>query len=95
MNGQVRYGKRLYYAAENPFLGNRLCLNLSASIQPNARLTQDFELHLAAVQAQEDGFMVYDLNLILSRTTYQFNRNLFLRALIQYDSYNRAFSAMH
>ncbi len=89
MNGQVRYGKRLYYAAENPFLGNRFCLNLSASIQPNARLTQDFDYTWQRFKRKEDGFMVYDLNLILSRTTYQFNRNLFLRALIQYDSYNR------
>ena len=89
VNGRLRYGNRLYYHSTDPFLGRQFSLTLSTRFQPSSRLTQDIDYTYQRFKRKEDLNPIYDLNLIASRTSYQFNRNLFLRALIQYDSYNR------
>lgn len=89
LHGQLRYGRRLYYHPSQPFLGRRLSVDLSLDLQPDSRLSQSFEYTYQRFSRLEGAGLVYDLNLIASRTSYQFNRSLFLRALIQYDSYNK------
>lgn len=89
LNGRIRMGRRLFYDPVDPFLGNQLSWTISATLQPNSQLTQDFEHTYQRFDLPNGGPKVYDLNLLVSRTTYQINRFLFLRALIQYDSYNR------
>ncbi len=39
-----------------------------------------------AFDRESTGERVYDLDIVNSRTTYQFTRSFFLRALVQYDS---------
>jgi hypothetical protein len=82
-----RAGKRLYYDLLDPFLGNQTNISIKAGLQPNAKLAQDFEYTYQQFDRISDGKLIYDLNMLASRTTYQFNKYLFLRALIQYDSY--------
>ena len=89
LQGRLRAGRRLYYDREDPFLGNQLSWTLSATFQPNSQLTQDLEHTYQRFSRPAGGGLVYDLNLLVSRTTYQINRHLFLRALVQYDSYSR------
>ncbi len=87
--GRFRVGRRLLYDPENPFLGNQLSWTISATLQPNSQLTQDVEHTYQRFARPAGGGLVYDLNLLVSRTTFQFNRHLFLRALVQYDSYRK------
>lgn len=80
-------GKRLFYDPDDPFLGNRLSFIFALRFQPNPKLTQDLEYTYQHFKRSSDSSLVYDLNILVSRTTFQFNKYLFIRALVQYDSY--------
>jgi len=83
--GSFYLGKSLYYAG--PFLGHKLSFFFQTQIQPNYKFTQDFEYQYQNFTRASDDIRIYDLNILISRTTYQFNKYLFIRALLQYDSY--------
>ncbi|MCP4220084.1 MAG: carbohydrate binding family 9 domain-containing protein [bacterium] len=80
-------GKALYYDPEAPFSGDRFNFYASVRFQPSTRIIQDFEYRYQSFKKASDGEKVYDLNILVSKTTYQFNKYLFFRALVQYDSY--------
>jgi hypothetical protein len=79
--------KYIYYDQEDPFLGDRFRLHTAATIQPNDKLNQHFSYQYLSFDRRADGERIYDYHIFLSRTTYQFNKYLFIRALIQYDSF--------
>ena len=83
----ISYGKLLYYAG--PYLGHRTNFMINTILQPNHKFTQNFEYQYEHFTRASDGVKVYDLNILISRTTYQFSKHLFIRALIQYDSYQK------
>lgn len=87
LHGSAGYGTALRYDSADPFLGKRIKFHLGATYQPNDRITQAVEYTYQDFHRQTDREHVYDLNILVSRTTYQFNRSLFVRALVQYDSY--------
>jgi hypothetical protein len=41
------------------------------------------------MDSKTDGSNLYDISIVRSKTTYQFNDKLFLRAYIQYDDYRK------
>jgi hypothetical protein len=79
--------KYIYYDPVNPFLGNRFRLHSAATFQPNNKLNQRFSYQYTSFDRRADGERIYDYHILSSHTTYQFNRYLFIRALVQYDSY--------
>jgi hypothetical protein len=87
LHGSVGYGSALRYDSTDPFLGNRVKFHLGATWQPNGRITQAIEYTYQDFHRQSTNEHVYDLSILVSRTTYQFSRSLFVRALVQYDSY--------
>ncbi len=91
LNGslRLRYGNRLYYDEEDPFTGKRLRLTLNARIQPSEKLSQDLGYTKEHFTRSSDKTNIYDLDIFFSRTTFQFNKYLFFRALIQYDNYSK------
>lgn len=91
LNGSIslRYGNRLYYDEEDPFTGKRLRLTLNARVQPSEQLTQDVGYTKERLTRSSDETRIYDLDIFFSRTTFQFNKYLFFRALIQYDNFSK------
>ncbi|MCK5221806.1 MAG: hypothetical protein KAR14_09515, partial [Candidatus Aminicenantes bacterium] len=91
LNGSIsmRYGKRLYYDEENPFTGRRLRLTLEATMQPSENIKQDLGYTHESFIRSSDDEKIYDLDIFFSRTTFQVNKYLFFRALIQYDNYSK------
>lgn len=79
--------KRIYYDEVNPFLGDRSRIHLAATLQPNDKLNQRFSYGYTSFERHSDAEKIYDYHIFLSHTTYQFNKYLFIRGLIQYDSY--------
>ena len=78
-------GPAIFYDIDNPFQGRSYNVSAGVTLQPNERITQsiDFDhVHFS----RESGATVYDVNIVNSRTTYQFNRNFLVRLLAQYDS---------
>jgi len=89
VSGNLRYGKRLYYDEANPFTGRRLQATLDARLQLTENLSQEMGYtHEHFFNSSADR-KIYDLNILYSRTTFQVNRYLFFRALVQYDSYSK------
>jgi hypothetical protein len=87
LSAYFRIGENIYYHPIDPLLGNELAFNFSVNVQPNDKLSQYFEYVYQALDRKTDGQRLYDVDILISRTTYQVNRYLFLRAIFQYDSY--------
>lgn len=85
----ISTGRSLFYSLSNPFLGDYFSYSLETRFQPGPNLTQEFTLLHKQFDHAIDGDRVYDFDILISRTTYQFNKYLFFRGLIQYDSYEK------
>ncbi len=77
----------IYYYANPAFLGTGYGITATADIQPNSKLNQNFSFTHSDLKA--DGVKLYNVDILYSKTTYQFNKYFFLRALIQYNSYQK------
>jgi hypothetical protein len=60
-------------------------LQVEASFQPSARFNQSISYQREAFD-RLTGESVYRVDIVNSRTTFQFDRRLALRAIVQYDS---------
>jgi hypothetical protein len=85
INGYYSYGDRIYYQGTPPFKGKGSVGLLSLELQPNEKINQYFSFTHSDLSRQ--GQEIYDVNILYSKTTYQFNKYFFLRAVIQYNSY--------
>jgi hypothetical protein len=86
VGGSVRFGDSIYYDTEDPLAGKRRTYIVYADFQPNENLTQSFYYQRQEFDRADNGEHLYNVDIFRSRTTYQFNEYLFLRAVIQYDS---------
>jgi Domain of unknown function (DUF5916)/Carbohydrate family 9 binding domain-like len=85
----VAYGRSLYYDAIDPFLGNSLAARASALFQIGGRFSQDVEFSHNAFDRLTTGERVYTVNLLNTRTTYQFSKELAVRWIARFDSQRR------
>ncbi len=85
----VAYGRSLYYDAIDPFLGNSLAARASALFQIGGRFSQDVEFSHNAFDRFTTGERVYTVNLLNTRTTYQFSKELAVRWIARFDSQRR------
>jgi hypothetical protein len=85
-NGSFVNGSAIYYDPENPYAGRDHSLNVGVTLQPTGRFTEDLSYTHEVFHRADDGRLVYDLDIINSRTTYQFTRFVFVRGTAQYDS---------
>lgn len=86
LEGRYQAGPSIFYDAINPFQGYEREIRTEVTVQPNGRLSQLVEHQRIAFDREATGERVYTLNIINSRTTYQFTRQFFLRGILQYDS---------
>jgi hypothetical protein len=86
LDGQHMVGKAVYYDDDNPFQGEINDMRVGMTLQPSGRLSQALTYRHVSFDRASNGEHVYDLDLIYSRTTYQFSRQFFVRGIVQYDS---------
>jgi len=87
LGGGLTYGNKINYEAQPTYRGKGYEGQFFLVLQPNDKLNQSFTFyHSDLFKGQEK---IYDVNIYYSHTTYQFNRYLFLRAVFQYDSYEK------
>ncbi len=86
LNGEYSIGRAIFYDPVNPFAGRSHDTDIEVTLQPNGRLSQAINYRHIAFDRASTGARVYDLDIIYSRTTYQFTRQFFLRGIVQYDS---------
>jgi hypothetical protein len=84
--GEINNGPAIFYDFDNPFQGDERFISSGVTLQPNQNLSQSIDYRNVRFQRDATGEEVYNVNIVNSRTTYQFNRNFFVRFLAQYDS---------
>ncbi len=86
LNGQYFTGAAVFYDPTDPFQGEVQDGRLNVTFQPSGRFTQSLEYRRVSFDRESTGEPVYDLDIINSRTTYQFTRQFYVRGIVQYDS---------
>ena len=79
-------GTAIYYDPDDPYAGRDRSLSVGLTLQPTGRFTEDVSYTHEVFHRADDGRRVYDLDIINTRTTYQFTRFVFVRGTVQYDS---------
>ena len=83
-----RKSKALYYSAD-PYQGKSTRATASLSYQPSDKLRPDFNYTYVDFTRESDGERIYDYPIYWGRLTYQFNRYLFLRGILEYNEYRK------
>ncbi len=79
-------GAGIYYDDVDPFQGRSLFSFFGFTLQPNQHITQNFEGNVSWLERESTGERIYDVTVLNSKTTYQFDKHFLVRFLAQYDS---------
>ena len=86
LNGAIDWGAATFYDRTAPFAGWSRAASFDVSWQPTARVTQSIGYRRVDFRRADTRERVYDLDLVNTRTTFQFTKQFFLRGIVQYDS---------
>lgn len=91
ISGNYRYGNQIYYDLENPFLGTGYQIWLGGTFQPDIKLNLGVEWfhNVLFRKTGEIKQRFYTVDILNIQTTYQFNRYLFIRGAVRYDSFQK------
>ena len=85
LNGNFNKRMATYYDQVNPFQGKMLNTGIGFSLQPSPHFSQNANYNRTRFDRASTGARVYTVNIINTRTTYQFNKHFLVRALEQFD----------
>jgi hypothetical protein len=89
LNGFYSAGHAVFYDPEQPFQGRSREFSAGTTLQPSGRFSQNLRYQRVVFDRADTRARVYDLDIVNSRTTYQFTRAFALRGIAQYDSLRR------
>ncbi len=84
--GYASIGRSIYYDDVDPFSGNSKSIHLETTLQPTSKLSQALTHDRVVFNRASNGEHVYTVDIINTKTTYQFNKHFFVRAIERYDS---------
>lgn len=93
LEGGLRRSNRIYYDSETPFQGRGVTADLYLLFQPFDKLSTSLGISYYDFFRSSDGEKIYDYTIWRSRTTFQVNRFLFFRGIIEYNNYWKRLSA--
>ncbi|MGD2294864.1 MAG: DUF5916 domain-containing protein [Candidatus Aminicenantes bacterium] len=82
-------GGSIYYNPESPFLGHANTYALILGLKPSKRLRVDLQYSKQTFWDERGGKQLYDFNVLRTRTTYQLNKTLSLRAIVDYNHFTK------
>ena len=89
LNGNFNKRMATFYDPVNPFQGKSLDTGLGFNLQPSPHISQSVNYSRVRFDRASTAERVYTVNIINTRTTYQFNKHFLVRALEQFDSSRR------
>jgi hypothetical protein len=89
LHGRTFVGRSLFYDEVDPYLGRSRSYWGEVDLQPSARVNQTVSFTREEFDRESDGARVYRVNIVNTRSTFQINRYVSLRAIVQYDSSRR------
>ncbi len=85
-NTRITWGRSIFYDPVDPFAGQQRTYFAEITLQPTPRLSQSLTYDRLEFDRRSDGMRVFTVDVLNTRTTFQVDRRLSLRALVQYDS---------
>jgi Domain of unknown function (DUF5916)/Carbohydrate family 9 binding domain-like len=85
---RATFGRSIFYDVVDPYLGKHQTYSGEVTLQPSARLSQTASYDRVEFD-RLSGEEIYTVNVLNTRTTFQINREFFVRAIVQYDSSRR------
>jgi len=82
-------GDSIYYDQDPPFLGWSNIYMFYFNIKPSKRLQMFIDFRKQTFWERRGGAVAYDYNVIRQRTTYQISKTLSLRAIVDYNHYDK------
>jgi len=89
LDAQWDTGGAIYYDQVLPFAGHSRNASVGTTFQPTGRFSEQVNLTRVVFDHADTGARVYSVNIVNTRTTYQFTSHLFIRAIAQFDSLER------
>jgi hypothetical protein len=86
VDGFFGTGHSILYDPVDPFQGHSTDFSGGVTLQPSGRFAQSVRYQRVAFDRATTNDRVYTLDIVNTRTTYQFTRALALRGIAQYDS---------
>ncbi len=83
-----RYGKSIYYS-EDPYQGKGTRASGRFIFQPSEKINLSFNLMYADFFRDSDSLKIYDYTILRTRLTYQMNKYLTFRGVVEYNDYNK------
>ncbi len=88
VQGSAGRGDAIYYASD-PFGGRSTRASLGVAYQPSERWYEGVTITYSNFDRALDGTRLYDYTIARSRTSFQVNRFLFFRGILEYNSFRR------
>jgi hypothetical protein len=82
-------GGSIYYDPDDPFLGSANTYALVLGLKPSKRLRLDLEFVKQTFEEERGGDLLYDFNILRTRTNYQLSKTLSLRAIVDYNHFDK------
>jgi len=89
LSGNFTAARAIFYDPVSPFQGKSRFAAAGFTLQPNQHISQSVNYTRTRFNRASTGEEVYTVNIINTRTTYQFNKHFLVRALEQFDSSRR------
>ncbi len=80
------WGSSIFYDERDPFVGRSVSGRAGVTFQPGGRFSQNVEFTRNTFERPDTGARVFTVNVVNTRSTYQFSKEFALRAIAQYDS---------
>ena len=87
IESRYRHQRSIYYDPEAPYAGYGSAAELDVTYQPSDKLDFGLSYVYTDFHKKSDKSKVYDYGIIRSRNTFQFNKYLFVRAIVEYNSF--------
>jgi hypothetical protein len=89
LGGNYGGGPAIFYDEVAHYQGRARNYGVDMTVQPNQHLSQSVDFSRNRFWRPETGAEVYAVNIVNSRTTYQFDKHFLVRMLARYDSSQR------
>jgi hypothetical protein len=82
----ARSGYATFYDPATPYQGKSTDVSTGITYQPTGQFSESIDFERVAFNRASTDEHVYTVRILNTKTTYQFTRHFFLRAIIQFDS---------
>ena len=86
VSGGGGIGPGIYYDEVDPFQGQSRFSFFGFTFQPNQHIYPEFRGQRRWLERESTGERIYNVTVVNSKTTYQFDKHFLVRFLAQYDS---------